>query len=151
LELQLEVPVLLLAAQEGVEFEPARVGGADQGAVLDRPVLGQPLPALQVLAVEELGLAAAVGAAGGPQDEAAGQGENHGGVAHRGPPKEVSAARRRRTAPPRHGPPAGPLRVPVPAATRRRRAGPRPAAAGAPAARGRGAGGTPIPPRGAVR
>src|SRR5262249_37071258 len=44
LEGQLEVAVLLLAAQEGVE-PGVLLGAADDGPVLDAPVLGQPLPA----------------------------------------------------------------------------------------------------------
>src|SRR5205823_11948947 len=53
LERQLEVAVLLLAAQERIEVD-ALAGVADDGAVVHLPVFHQALEAVGVLAVEEL-------------------------------------------------------------------------------------------------
>src|SRR4029077_9572346 len=52
LELQVEIAILLLAAQERVRFPP-RWRRADDGPVLHAPESFQSLPAAQVLAVEE--------------------------------------------------------------------------------------------------
>src|SRR5262249_28291752 len=55
LELQFEVSVLLLAAQEGIEIVPIGESGPNNGLVLDGPeLIGEPFPAGEVLAVEEL-------------------------------------------------------------------------------------------------
>src|SRR5262249_4809740 len=85
LERQLEVLVLLLAAQEGVVVGVAgRV--ADDGAVLDAPVLHQALPAFEVLAVEEVARGGRVGqgrGGRGPQGQGREAGDGQQGLAHR--------------------------------------------------------------------
>src|SRR5262249_39245551 len=80
LEGQLEVAVLLFAAQEGVERD-VLLAAADNCPVLDLPVLLQPLPAVEVLAVEELAglaLGPCVRDAGQTEQEQARQDESHG-------------------------------------------------------------------------
>src|SRR5262249_20945942 len=59
LKLQLKILVLLLAAQKRVEFDPLGRRRTDDGAVLDAPeLIDQAFPAGQILAVEELLVAA---------------------------------------------------------------------------------------------
>src|SRR5437667_127799 len=55
LEVHFEVLVLLLAAQEGVELDAVRRGGADDGMILDAPkLIEQAFEPVKVLAVEEM-------------------------------------------------------------------------------------------------
>src|SRR5205807_421212 len=56
LKRQLEVLVLLLAAQEGVELQTLGRGGADDRSILDAPVFHEPFPAFEILAVIEITL-----------------------------------------------------------------------------------------------
>src|SRR5262249_47272500 len=75
-------------AQEGVEFQAVGESRADDGAVLDAPVLAEALPAGEVLAVEEgiFGVGTAGGTAG-PGREQAQPCQSEKEVAHRYSPK----------------------------------------------------------------
>ena len=88
LEGQLEILVLLLAAQERVELQALGRRRADKGALLDAPVFQESFPAVEVLAVKEfaLGGIVAMGRTSEPgrqTDEAKGE---HPEVTHEKPP-----------------------------------------------------------------
>src|SRR5262249_56787509 len=76
LELQLEIAVRALAAQEGVELQALR-RGADDGPVLDAPVLHEAIPAGQVFAVEEAAWGIRAAGGGAPRE-----GRDAGGPGH---------------------------------------------------------------------